>query len=210
MFLVRFFQMGGFFMWPILLVLAVGIAIAVERWIHLNRAMKENRKMWDQLHPVLAEGDFDKAREMVNNDTSSSLADAGDGVGAPGGGQATGRHRNRHGREHDGDSSSIGKAHTVPGAALKYRHPVRTARHHHGSYHGLHRGCHCEPRREGRPARGQHFRGHELHCLWSDDRDPASPTPCPPDNNHGPDREQPGDGIGKGAQYYLQFYQAPD
>lgn len=69
--IVRFFQMGGFFMFPILLVLAVGIAIAVERWIHLKRTVTENRKMWDQVHPVLVEGDFDKAREMVNEDTST-------------------------------------------------------------------------------------------------------------------------------------------
>ncbi len=69
--IIRFFQMGGFFMFPILLVLAVGVAIAVERWIHLKRAMTENRKMWDQVHPVLVEGDFDKAREMVNDDTST-------------------------------------------------------------------------------------------------------------------------------------------
>lgn len=69
--IIRFFQMGGFFMFPILLVLAVGIAIAVERWIHLKRAVTDNRKMWDQVHPVLAEGDFDKAREMVNDDTSA-------------------------------------------------------------------------------------------------------------------------------------------
>src|SRR6266567_905449 len=70
MFIVKFFQMGWFFMFPILLVLAVGIAISVERWVHLNRTITENRKMWDQLHPLLAEGDFDKAREMVNNDKS--------------------------------------------------------------------------------------------------------------------------------------------
>ncbi len=69
--IIRFFQMGGFFMFPILLVLAVGIAIAVERWIHLKRAITDNRKMWDQVHPVLAEGDFDRAREMVNDDTST-------------------------------------------------------------------------------------------------------------------------------------------
>ena len=69
--IIRFFQMGGFFMFPILLVLAVGIAIAVERWIHLKRVTRENREMWDQVHPVLAEGDFDKAREMVNEDTSA-------------------------------------------------------------------------------------------------------------------------------------------
>lgn len=68
---VRFFQMGGFFMYPILLVLAVGIAISVERWIQLNRMMTENRKIWDELHPVLVEGDFEKAREMVNDDKSA-------------------------------------------------------------------------------------------------------------------------------------------
>jgi biopolymer transport protein ExbB len=66
--IVRFFQMGGFFMFPILLVFAAGIAIAVERWIHLNRVKKENRKIWEEVHPVLAEGNFDKARELVNED----------------------------------------------------------------------------------------------------------------------------------------------
>ena len=66
--IVRFFQMGGFFMFPILLVFAAGIAIAVERWIHLNRVKKENRKVWEEVHPVLAEGNFDKARELVNED----------------------------------------------------------------------------------------------------------------------------------------------
>jgi len=66
--IVRFFQMGGFFMFPILLVFAAGIAIAVERWIHLNRVKKENRKIWEEVHPVLAEGNFDRARELVNED----------------------------------------------------------------------------------------------------------------------------------------------
>lgn len=68
---VNFFQMGGFFMFPILLTLAVGIAIAAERWIHLNRVKKQNRDMWEQVHPVLAVGNFDTAREMVNNDSSA-------------------------------------------------------------------------------------------------------------------------------------------
>lgn len=68
---IRFFQMGGFFMFPILVVLAAGLAISVERWIHLNRVKKENRQMWDQVHPMLAVGDFDKARELVNEDNSA-------------------------------------------------------------------------------------------------------------------------------------------
>ena len=68
MFIVKFFQMGGIFMFPILITLAAGIAISVERWIHLRRVVTENRNMWNQVHPVLAEGDFEKAREMVNDD----------------------------------------------------------------------------------------------------------------------------------------------
>jgi biopolymer transport protein ExbB len=58
-------------MYPILIVFAVGMAIAVERWIHLSRIRSANRKMWNLLHPVLAEGEFEKAREMVNEDKST-------------------------------------------------------------------------------------------------------------------------------------------
>ncbi|WP_243370424.1 MotA/TolQ/ExbB proton channel family protein [Geotalea sp. SG265] len=58
-------------MFPILIVLAIGLAIAFERWVQLKRVRDENKKMWDQLHPVLAEGDFEKAREMVNEDKSA-------------------------------------------------------------------------------------------------------------------------------------------
>ena len=47
MFIVRFFQSGGFFMFPILLTLLVGLAIAFERWVHLKRVREANKKMWD-------------------------------------------------------------------------------------------------------------------------------------------------------------------
>ena len=69
--IIRFFQMGGFFMFPILLVLAAGLAIAFERWVHLNRAQSANKKSWDELYPVLVKGEFDKARELANKDESS-------------------------------------------------------------------------------------------------------------------------------------------
>jgi biopolymer transport protein ExbB len=69
--MVAFFQKGGMFMYPILLVFAVGMAIAVERWIQLSRIKYQNRKIWNQLQPVLTEGEFDRAREMVSEDTST-------------------------------------------------------------------------------------------------------------------------------------------
>jgi biopolymer transport protein ExbB len=70
-YMVDFFQSGGFYMWPILLVGAIGSAISFERWVQLGRIRNKSRKMWNLLHPVLAEGDFDKAREMVSNDDSA-------------------------------------------------------------------------------------------------------------------------------------------
>lgn len=70
-YMVKFFQDGGFWMWPILIVGGIGFAIAIERHIKLAMVKKANKKMWDQLQPVLAEGDFDKAREMTENDNSA-------------------------------------------------------------------------------------------------------------------------------------------
>jgi len=69
--LVSFFQKGGLFMYPILLVFAFGMAIAVERWIQLARVKIQNQNMWNQIQPFLAEGEFDKARELVNEDQAS-------------------------------------------------------------------------------------------------------------------------------------------
>jgi biopolymer transport protein ExbB len=69
--LVAFFQKGGLFMYPILLVFAVGLAIAFERWVQLNRIRTANQTIWDQLQPVLVKGEFDRARQMVNKDESS-------------------------------------------------------------------------------------------------------------------------------------------
>ncbi len=69
--IVGFFQKGGMFMYPILIVFTVGVAIAVERWMQLTRTRNENRKIWDQVQPILSKGEFDKARSMVNDDKST-------------------------------------------------------------------------------------------------------------------------------------------
>jgi biopolymer transport protein ExbB len=69
--IVRFFEAGGAFMFPILVVAAVGGAIAVERYITLTLVKAKNQSVWDQVQPVLVSGDFDKAREMTSNDKSA-------------------------------------------------------------------------------------------------------------------------------------------
>jgi len=82
--MVAFFQKGGMFMYPILFVFAVGIAIAVERSIQLNRIRNANQKIWSLLQPVLVKGEFDKARQMVNKDKSSMAQMLGMGLARQG------------------------------------------------------------------------------------------------------------------------------
>jgi biopolymer transport protein ExbB len=69
--IVTFFEKGGLFMYPILLVFVVGMAITIERWFHLNHIRNVNRKMWGVLHPILDKGDFDKARTVISKDKST-------------------------------------------------------------------------------------------------------------------------------------------
>jgi len=77
--IIKFIQTGGFFMYPILFVLAFGIAISIERYVKLTLVRNQNRNMWDKLYPVMAEGDFEAAREMTskNSSTISRLLNAG-------------------------------------------------------------------------------------------------------------------------------------
>lgn len=71
--LVGFFAGGGVFMFPIAVVLALGAAIVIERWVTLARIGAANRKAWSELQPLLAAGDFEKARDVTSKgDTAIS------------------------------------------------------------------------------------------------------------------------------------------
>jgi biopolymer transport protein ExbB len=69
--LVGFFATGGLFMYPILIVFAVGVAIAIERYVTLAQITAKNRNVWDTIQPLLTRGEFDKARELTNEDSST-------------------------------------------------------------------------------------------------------------------------------------------
>lgn len=71
--IIRFFQEGGAFMYPITLVLALGVAISVERYLYLTNSKAGNRKVWDQLVPLLNNGDLVSAHKMVS-DSKSHIA----------------------------------------------------------------------------------------------------------------------------------------
>ena len=69
--MIAFFVTGGPFMYPILIVFAVGASIAMERYIKLTKVTARNQYVWSQVQPALVEGDFDRARELTSNDDST-------------------------------------------------------------------------------------------------------------------------------------------
>jgi biopolymer transport protein ExbB len=68
---VAFFQSGGLFMYPIMVVLALGLAIAIERYVYLSLAKTRNQRLWNKLMPLLKEG---KYRQVAADIASSRTA----------------------------------------------------------------------------------------------------------------------------------------
>ncbi len=69
--IVAFFTTGGLFMYPILLVFAFGVAIAVERFVTLTLITNKNQVVWTKVQPLLDSGEFTEAREMTGKDEST-------------------------------------------------------------------------------------------------------------------------------------------
>ncbi len=59
--MVKFFQDGGFFMYPIAAVLVLGLAIALERFFFIRTTRACNRRIWNTVQPLLKHGDIDSA-----------------------------------------------------------------------------------------------------------------------------------------------------
>ena len=65
--IIQFFQSGGAFMYPIILVLILGLAISIERWLFLASSHKANRNLWASLLPQLNAGDLAGASQRAND-----------------------------------------------------------------------------------------------------------------------------------------------
>ena len=66
-----FFSSGGLFMFPILLVFAVGLGIAIERYVTLSMVTNKNQQVWEKVQPMLTNGEFDEARKLTSEDEST-------------------------------------------------------------------------------------------------------------------------------------------
>jgi biopolymer transport protein ExbB len=69
--IVRFFQGGGDFMYPIAVVLVIGVAIAIERYIYLTHASVRNRNLWNEIVPMLSQGNFRQVVQVTSKSDSA-------------------------------------------------------------------------------------------------------------------------------------------
>ncbi len=69
--LISFFQSGGAFMYPILAVFAIGMAITIERYMHLSVAKGKNRRMIAKLMPLMEKGDMKAAINIAKGSSAT-------------------------------------------------------------------------------------------------------------------------------------------
>jgi biopolymer transport protein ExbB len=65
--MIEWFLRGGFFMWPILACLILGLAISFERLWSLTRASVNTRKFLGKIQTALKEGGVEAAKEVCEN-----------------------------------------------------------------------------------------------------------------------------------------------
>jgi len=69
--IIRFFQGGGEMMYPIAVVLVIGAAIAIERYMYLTYTSLRNRGLWNEVSPLLAQGNFRQAVQVTSKSNAA-------------------------------------------------------------------------------------------------------------------------------------------
>ncbi|TDK67379.1 MotA/TolQ/ExbB proton channel family protein [Sapientia aquatica] len=63
---IKFFRDCGLFIYPSLIIMALGVTIAVERFIFLTKARSQNRQLWAQVQPMLQRGQFKEVLKLTD------------------------------------------------------------------------------------------------------------------------------------------------
>lgn len=69
--IINFFQSGGPFMYPILVVLALGLAITIERYFYLTAAKTKNRRTLARIMPMLEKGEMNSVIKLTKESNST-------------------------------------------------------------------------------------------------------------------------------------------
>ena len=69
--IVLFFQHGGEFMYPIALVMAIGVAISLERYFYLARQTSANRRDYEKILPLLRAQRMREIQDLASKSKSA-------------------------------------------------------------------------------------------------------------------------------------------
>ena len=78
---VKFFQDSGVFIYFSILIMAVGMAISLERFLYLGYARRSNRKVWDELLPLLRGGKFQEVYAVTSQSNAAISKIVNHGLG---------------------------------------------------------------------------------------------------------------------------------
>jgi len=79
--IIRFFQNGGPFMYPIAIVLALGLAITLERFVYLGTVRRRNRLAFERgILPALQKKDYQRAMKAASSSDSAIASVLGAGI----------------------------------------------------------------------------------------------------------------------------------
>jgi len=65
--IIRFLQEGGVFMYPIAIIMVIGLALAIERLLVLAKEKSGNRRAFDEMYPMLQKRDLRSALNYANS-----------------------------------------------------------------------------------------------------------------------------------------------
>jgi biopolymer transport protein ExbB/TolQ len=69
--IVKFVQDSGMFIYISMTIMAIGLSIAIERFVVLSRCRSENRQLWDQMAPMLQSGRFKEVQQVASKSESA-------------------------------------------------------------------------------------------------------------------------------------------
>jgi len=78
--LIRFFQDGGVFMYPIAIILVIGLSIAIERLLSISSAKRKNRAAFEDMLPMIQRKDFKAALKYAGQSDSDIANIYGAGI----------------------------------------------------------------------------------------------------------------------------------
>jgi biopolymer transport protein ExbB len=68
---VKFFQDSGLAIYPSIAIMAVGLAIAIERFVFLQKARSQNSKLWSLMLPMLQGGKLKDVHRVASSSDSA-------------------------------------------------------------------------------------------------------------------------------------------